>query len=84
MCPCWSNGYSLPSAKQPPSFRRKPESRGDVGQVAALSGNNLQIIGLRIDLVHRYPEIRNREVWEITQQKLPTLLNEVATLLEDD
>ena len=29
------------------------------------------IIGFRIVLVHRYPEIRNQEVWEIIQQKTP-------------
>ena len=40
------------------------------------------IIGFRIILVHRYSEIRNREVWEIIQEKLPTLLNEVTDLLE--
>ena len=42
------------------------------------------IIGFRIILVHRYPEIRNQEVWEIIQQKFPTLLHEVTTLLEDN
>ena len=41
-----------------------------------------QIIGFRIVLVHRYPEIRNQEVWEIIQQKLPNLITEVNTLLE--
>ena len=41
-----------------------------------------QIIGFRIVLVHRYTEIRNQEVREIIQQKLPTLLTEVTNLLE--
>ncbi len=40
------------------------------------------IIGFRIVLVHRYPEIRNQEIWEIFQQKLPKLLDEVTELLE--
>ena len=42
------------------------------------------IIGFRIILVHRYPEIRNQEIWEIIQQKLPTLHNEVDNLLHND
>ena len=40
------------------------------------------IIGVRTTLAHRYPEIRNQEAWEIIQQKLPTLLNEVTNRLE--
>ena len=52
--------------------------------IASQISDYREIIGFRIVLVHRYPEIRNQEAWEITQQKLPTLLNEVTTLLEDD
>ena len=50
--------------------------------IASQISDYRDIIGFRIDLVHRYPEIRNQEVWEIIQQKLPTLLNEVNTLLQ--
>ena len=50
--------------------------------IASQISDHRDIIGFRIVLVHRYSEIRNREVWEITQQKLPTLLDEVTALLE--
>ncbi len=52
--------------------------------IASQISDYRDIIGFRIILVHRYPEIRNREVWEIIQHKLPTLLNEVNTLLNSD
>ena len=51
-------------------------------EVASQISGYRDIIGFRIVLVHRYPEIRNQEVWEIIQQKLPTLLTEVTNLLE--
>ena len=50
--------------------------------IASQISDYREIIGFRIVLVHRYPEIRNQEVREITQQKLPTLLDEVTALLE--
>ena len=50
--------------------------------IASQISDYRDIIGFRIILVHRYSEIRNREVWEIIHQKLPTLLTEVTNLLE--
>ncbi len=52
--------------------------------IASQISDYRDIIGFRIILVHRYPEIRNREVWEIIQHKLPTLLHEVNTILKTD
>ena len=52
--------------------------------IASQISDYRDIIGFRIVLVHRYPEIRNQEVWEIIHQKLPTLLHQVNTLLEND
>ena len=50
--------------------------------IASQISDYRDIIGFRVVLVHRYPEIRNQEVWEIIQEKLPTLLTEVNNLLE--
>ena len=39
------------------------------------------IIGFRNRIIHEYDNIANRTVWEIIQPNLPTLLNEVTTIL---
>jgi uncharacterized protein with HEPN domain len=41
-----------------------------------------QIIGFRNILVHGYDVIRDREVWKILEDDLPTLSREVDTLLK--
>ena len=50
--------------------------------IASQISDYRDIIGFRIVLVHRYSEIRNQELWEIIQHKLPTLLKETTALLE--
>lgn len=40
------------------------------------------IIGLRNRIIHEYDNIANQTLWNIIQNNLPTLLNEVTTLLE--
>ena len=40
------------------------------------------IIGLRNRIAHEYDNIANQTVWNIIQNNLPTLLNEVITLLD--
>ena len=50
--------------------------------IASQISDYRDIIGFRIVLVHRYSEIRNQELWEIIQHKLPTLLTEITALLE--
>ncbi|MCY4475635.1 MAG: DUF86 domain-containing protein [Chloroflexi bacterium] len=40
------------------------------------------IIGLRNRIAHEYDNIANQTLWNIIQNNLPTLLNEVTTLLE--
>ena len=42
------------------------------------------IIGLRNRIAHEYDNIANQTVWNIIQNNLPTLLNEVTNLLESD
>ena len=42
------------------------------------------IIGLRNRIAHEYDNIANRTIWNIIQQKLPTLLHEVNIIFEDD
>ncbi len=52
--------------------------------VAALLGYYPQIVGFRNILAHRYRDVLDRTVWGIIENNLPTLLSEVAALLEDD
>ena len=52
--------------------------------VAALLGDYPQIVGFRNILAHRYRDILDRTVWGIIENNLPTLLNEVNTLLNSD
>ena len=40
------------------------------------------IIGLRNRIAHEYDNIANQTLWNIIQNNLPTLLNEVTTILE--
>ena len=40
------------------------------------------IIGLRNRIIHEYDNIDNQTLWNIIQNNLPTLLNEVTILLE--
>ena len=40
------------------------------------------IIGLRNRIIHEYDNIANRTVWDIIQNNLPTLMQEVTDLLE--
>ncbi len=42
-----------------------------------------RIIAFRNILAHGYTHIDDRIVWDIVESKLPTLLREVAALLED-
>ena len=42
------------------------------------------IIGLRNRIAHEYDNIANPTVWNIIQNNLPTLLNEINTLLKDE
>ena len=41
-----------------------------------------RIIAFRNVLIHGYSQVDNEIVWDIAQSYLPTLLNEVTTLLE--
>ncbi len=52
--------------------------------VATLLGDYPQIVGFRNILAHRYRDILDRTVWGIIENNLPTLLNEVNTLLNSD
>ncbi len=42
------------------------------------------IIGLRNRIAHEYDNIASQTVWNIIQNNLPTLLEEINTLLKDD
>ena len=42
------------------------------------------IIGLRNRIAHEYDNIANQTIWNIIQNNLPTLLNEVTTLLHEN
>ncbi len=50
--------------------------------ISSLLGNYPQIIGFRNILAHQYRDVLDRTVWGIIENNLPTLLNEVNTLLE--
>ena len=76
--PCWSNGLFIIIGE---AMTRLETHHPDI---ASQITDYRDIIGFRIILVHRYPEIRNREIWEIIQHKLPTLLTEVTNLLNDN
>ena len=41
-----------------------------------------RIIAFRNILIHRYSQVDNEIVWDIARSYLPTLINEVTTLLE--
>jgi len=43
-----------------------------------------RIISFRNILIHGYAEVDDRIVWDVLQTKLPTLLQEVEALLEEE
>jgi len=49
---------------------------------AARINEHTRIIAFRNILVHGYADIDDRIVWDLTQSKLPTLLQKVESLLE--
>ena len=54
----------------------------DDQSIAEKITNYKTIIGLRNRIIHEYDNITNRTLLNIIQNNLPTLLNEVTTLLE--
>lgn len=42
-----------------------------------------RVIGFRNRIAHNYDDIKNEQVWEIVQEFLPRLLEEVNHLLDD-
>ena len=57
--------------------------RIDPAAVEAISEWN-RIIGFRNQLIHGYGVIRDTITWDIIEQKLPTLIDEVKRLLRVD
>jgi uncharacterized protein with HEPN domain len=51
---------------------------------AAKVAEHERIISFRNILIHGYAEIDDRIVWDILQSKLPTLLRDVESLLDND
>lgn len=52
-------------------------------KTAARIAEHQRIISLRNILIHGYAEIDDRLVWGILQSKLPDLLEQVESLLDD-
>jgi uncharacterized protein with HEPN domain len=56
--------------------KEDPETAGRIAEYS-------RIISFRNILIHGYAEIDDRLVWDILQSKLPTLLEQVQSLLDD-
>ncbi len=57
-------------------------AKGDP-EVAARIREHQRIIAFRNILIHAYADVDDRIVWDILQSKLPILLREVETLLQE-
>jgi uncharacterized protein with HEPN domain len=55
----------------------------DAATARRITGHE-RIIAFRNILIHGYAEVDDRIVWDILERKLPTLLEEVESLLGDD
>jgi uncharacterized protein with HEPN domain len=54
------------------------------GDLVAGIGDSRSIIGFRNILTHAYAHIDDRIVWGIVEAKLPGLIRQVSSLLEED
>jgi uncharacterized protein with HEPN domain len=59
--------------------RLAKEDSATAGQIAEYQ----RIISFRNILIHGYAEVDDRIVWDVLQNKLPTLLEQVKSLLDD-
>ena len=57
-------------------------ARADSAVVARIGGYR-RIISFRNVLIHGYADVDDRLVWDVVDTSLPTLVQEIATLLDD-